>query len=113
MDKELERALALSVGDSVDNEKNIKNGPVEDDISKAIRLSMQSNSNEVPLGAGNVSNEDMEMQKALAASITALPGNSEHFDPNFSFRQENIPVGVKNVGNTCYFSSLIQVYVYY
>jgi ubiquitin carboxyl-terminal hydrolase 25/28 len=39
-----------------------------------------------------------------------LPSNFEPLDPIARQRVDGIPPGLKNIGNTCYFNSLMQAY---
>lgn len=53
------------------------------------------------------------MQKALAASLENNNYNNASYEPlppKDRKREAGVPVGLKNVGNTCYFNSLIQTY---
>ncbi len=34
---------------------------------------------------------------------------NELFDPDLRLKTDNVPTGLKNVGNTCYFNSILQV----
>eukprot|EP01022_Parablepharisma_sp_SALTPOND_P001351 TRINITY_DN106156_c1_g1_i1.p1 TRINITY_DN106156_c1_g1~~TRINITY_DN106156_c1_g1_i1.p1 ORF type:complete len:938 (-),score=127.57 TRINITY_DN106156_c1_g1_i1:56-2869(-) len=56
---------------------------------------------------------DMDMQAAIAMSIqenkTVAP-EAAFFIPEVKIRQEGVPVGLRNSGNTCYFNSLLQAY---
>lgn len=51
--------------------------------------------------AGSVIDE--QLQKAMEESLKSEP---KTFDQRN--RDENLPVGLKNVGNTCYFNTFIQ-----
>lgn len=57
--------------------------------------------------------EDPNIQKAIQESL--MTNNATNFayeplQPKDRQREEGVPVGLKNVGNTCYFNSLIQTY---
>lgn len=67
--------------------------------------------------------DDVQMQQAIelskqtalyeqyAGNLTATQLNTfEPFKPEERLRQEGVPVGLRNVGNTCYFNSLLQSY---
>ncbi len=57
--------------------------------------------------------EDDDLKRAIEMSIKDNPvalGSFEPLNPNERMRVEGIPAGLKNVGNTCYFNSLLQTY---
>lgn len=61
-----------------------------------------------------MSQEETAMQQAIEQSLKehGLPdyGSYEPLNPEQRLREEGTPVGIKNVGNTCYFNSLLQTY---
>lgn len=75
------------------------------------------NSKGTPIGGGlEVNNEeDVEIQRIMLASIQQ---QNQHgvFQSTFTAEErkriEGYPVGLQNVGNTCYFNSLMQAYFY-
>jgi ubiquitin carboxyl-terminal hydrolase 25 len=58
--------------------------------------------------------EDEEMQRVLYQSMAEQKGSSNfEYEPLNAMerkREPGMPVGLRNVGNTCYFNSLIQTY---
>lgn len=69
----------------------------------------------LPSGAGFISREDELLNEAIEKSLKETRasdalGSFEPLNPEERVRQEGTPVGLKNVGNTCYVNSLIQTY---
>uniref|UniRef100_A0A8C9VHR5 Ubiquitin carboxyl-terminal hydrolase n=1 Tax=Scleropages formosus TaxID=113540 RepID=A0A8C9VHR5_SCLFO len=83
-------------------------GP-KDDLQTAIELSLQESQ--------NAQEEERELNRALEASVEESAANAkrkrceasgESANPADWIRQDDWPVGVRNVGNTCWFSAVIQ-----
>ncbi|XP_078483959.1 ubiquitin carboxyl-terminal hydrolase 25 isoform X7 [Ciona intestinalis] len=93
----------------------------EDDLQKAIALSLQV-SNDISMAPGTSSSvehlEGDDLARALAESIADIQsrqpnsGDASHRhkkDPHNLLRiSKNWPVGLKNVGNSCWFSVVVQ-----
>ncbi|KAK4298918.1 hypothetical protein Pmani_028776 [Petrolisthes manimaculis] len=85
-----------------------------DDLQKAIALSLQDQSTTTTTTTiQGVSAEDQEVSRALEASLKdsrrpqATPGD-EPLNPRERKRQLGIPVGLKNIGNSCWFNVIVQ-----
>ncbi|XP_011404322.2 PREDICTED: ubiquitin carboxyl-terminal hydrolase 28-like isoform X1 [Amphimedon queenslandica] len=83
----------------------------DDDLQKALALSLQDMQHQ----GGGISLEDQELSKALEASIadthTEYGPVSRFVDPLNPHERKKIegfPLGLKNIGNTCWFSAVIQ-----
>lgn len=97
---------------TVNNEKNTsnaQNGPAKDDLQTAIELSLQESQ--------QAEAEQRELHRALEVSAEEnaarikrkrCEGSGESCSPADWIRQEDCPVGIRNVGNTCWFSAVIQ-----
>ncbi|XP_064157376.1 ubiquitin carboxyl-terminal hydrolase 25-like isoform X1 [Anguilla rostrata] len=83
----------------------------KDELQKALALSL-SESSEAFRETG-VSEEEQAISRVLEASLEANKQSqstpwSELPNPHDRKRQDSCPVGLKNVGNTCWFSAVIQ-----
>nr|XP_001920096.1 ubiquitin carboxyl-terminal hydrolase 28 isoform X1 [Danio rerio] len=97
---------------TANNEKNTssaQNGPAKDDLQTAIELSLQESQ--------QAEAERRELHRALEVSAEEnaarikrkrCEGSGESCSPAEWIRQEDCPVGIRNVGNTCWFSAVIQ-----
>ncbi|XP_073679972.1 ubiquitin carboxyl-terminal hydrolase 28 isoform X2 [Garra rufa] len=91
------------------NTSNTQNGPAKDDLQTAIELSLQESQ--------QAEAEQRELHRALEVSAEEnaarmkrkrCEGSGESGSPADWIRQEDCPVGIRNVGNTCWFSAVIQ-----
>ena len=109
---------ALNSSETIEQAINlVLNSPPQDDLMKAIQASMTDTGGP---GTGStvagVGSEDVDLNRAIMESMQT---NNSSANPTYEplpiiqrKRKEGIPVGLKNVGNTCYFNSLIQTYFY-
>lgn len=79
-----------------------------DDLQKAIALSLQDQQ-ETPTLQG-ISAEDQEVSRALEASLkdSQPQATIDLLNPRERKRQPGVPVGLKNIGNSCWFNVIIQ-----
>lgn len=120
-EEEFQKAIALSLaaegGGGAGPEENIDPNDVE--LAHAIALSKQESglaaagakpNPEVVDLTGEAGGDDL--QATLLASIQTAQGRTPVIssDPTTLERVGKTPVGLKNVGNTCYLNSLIQTY---
>jgi ubiquitin carboxyl-terminal hydrolase 25/28 len=73
---------------------------------------MQMAGNEAIAG---VTDQDYDLNRVLLQSMQEQKNNVnsssyEPLNPEQRKREEGVPCGLKNIGNTCYFNSLLQVY---
>ncbi|XP_032888257.1 ubiquitin carboxyl-terminal hydrolase 25 isoform X1 [Amblyraja radiata] len=105
----------ISVGSQADTNVIDLTGDDKDDLQRAIALSLEE-SNRAFRETG-ITDEEQAISRVLEASIAENKASlkrtqgevwSDSLNPYDRKRQENCPVGLKNVGNTCWFSAVIQ-----
>uniref|UniRef100_A0A3B3RV06 Ubiquitin carboxyl-terminal hydrolase 25 n=1 Tax=Paramormyrops kingsleyae TaxID=1676925 RepID=A0A3B3RV06_9TELE len=96
----------MSVGSQADT---------RDDLQRAIALSLEESSR--AFRETGITDEEQAISRVLEASIAENKASlkrshtevwSDSPNPHDRKRQDNCPVGLKNVGNTCWFSAVIQ-----
>uniref|UniRef100_A0A7M4F366 Ubiquitin carboxyl-terminal hydrolase 25 n=1 Tax=Crocodylus porosus TaxID=8502 RepID=A0A7M4F366_CROPO len=105
----------ISVGSQADTNVIDLTGDDKDDLQRAIALSLEE-SNRAFRETG-ITDEEQAISRVLEASIAENKASlkrthpevwSDSPNPYDRKRLENCPVGLKNVGNTCWFSAVIQ-----
>uniref|UniRef100_A0A672SAJ7 ubiquitinyl hydrolase 1 n=1 Tax=Sinocyclocheilus grahami TaxID=75366 RepID=A0A672SAJ7_SINGR len=92
------------------NTSNTQNGAAKDDLQTAIELSLQeSQQAEVEQRELHRALEVSAEENAACVKRKRCEGSGESCSPADWIRQEDCPVGIRNVGNTCWFSAVIQV----
>ncbi|XP_049599302.1 ubiquitin carboxyl-terminal hydrolase 25 isoform X6 [Syngnathus scovelli] len=105
----------ISVGSQADSNVIDLTGDDKDDLQRAIALSL-AESNRAFRETG-ITDEEQAISRVLEASIAENKASlkrthtevwSDSPNPYDRKRIDNCPVGLKNVGNTCWFSAVIQ-----
>ncbi|XP_035636241.1 ubiquitin carboxyl-terminal hydrolase 25-like isoform X1 [Oncorhynchus keta] len=105
----------ISVGSQADTNVIDLTGDDKDDLQRAIALSLEESCR--AFRETGITDEEQAISRVLEASIAENKASlkrthtevwSDSPNPHDRKRMENCPVGLKNVGNTCWFSAVIQ-----
>eukprot|EP01080_Neovahlkampfia_damariscottae_P010741 gene10741-3361_t len=105
-----ENQLEQALKESLQDQKMTDNSPLntsEDDLNKAIEASLKETT--VPKST-TTSSSDHDLNLAIEASLKDTPTIISSFNDTTEKREKNFPIGLQNVGNTCYVNSLLQTY---
>uniref|UniRef100_A0AAQ4Q5C2 Ubiquitin carboxyl-terminal hydrolase 25 n=1 Tax=Gasterosteus aculeatus aculeatus TaxID=481459 RepID=A0AAQ4Q5C2_GASAC len=105
----------ISVGSQADTNVIDLTGDDKDDLQRAIALSLEESSR--AFRETGITDEEQAISRVLEASIAENKASlkrthtevwSDSLNPHDRKRIDTCPVGLKNVGNTCWFSAVIQ-----
>ncbi|XP_030060077.1 ubiquitin carboxyl-terminal hydrolase 25 isoform X2 [Microcaecilia unicolor] len=105
----------ISVGSQADTNVIDLTGDDKDDLQRAIALSLEESSR--AFRETGITDEEQAISRVLEASIAENKASlkrthpevwNDSPNPHDRKRLDNCPVGLKNVGNTCWFSAVIQ-----
>ncbi|XP_068456053.1 ubiquitin carboxyl-terminal hydrolase 25 isoform X4 [Clinocottus analis] len=105
----------ISVGSQADTNVIDLTGDDKDDLQRAIALSLEESSR--AFRETGITDEEQAISRVLEASIAENKASlkrthtevwSDSPNPHDRKRIDTCPVGLKNVGNTCWFSAVIQ-----
>ncbi|XP_054902560.1 ubiquitin carboxyl-terminal hydrolase 25 isoform X5 [Poeciliopsis prolifica] len=105
----------ISVGSQADTNVIDLTGDDKDDLQRAIALSLEESSR--AFRETGITDEEQAISRVLEASIAENKASlkrthtevwSDSPNPHDRKRIDSCPVGLKNVGNTCWFSAVIQ-----
>uniref|UniRef100_A0A8C6LJI3 Ubiquitin carboxyl-terminal hydrolase 25 n=1 Tax=Nothobranchius furzeri TaxID=105023 RepID=A0A8C6LJI3_NOTFU len=105
----------ISVGSQADTNVIDLTGDDKDDLQRAIALSLEESSR--AFRETGITDEEQAISRVLEASIAENKASlkrthtevwSDSPNPHDRKRIDGCPVGLKNVGNTCWFSAVIQ-----
>ncbi|PRP79760.1 hypothetical protein PROFUN_12622 [Planoprotostelium fungivorum] len=86
----------------------------DQELQKAIELSKQQTREKpvemVDLSKPEDTNMAIAVENSLMANADGMSTINHYENPQFRKREDNVPVGIKNIGQTCYVNSLLQAY---
>lgn len=78
-----------------------------------IDFILKENDKQRQSALNTVPSTDADLEKTIAASMETAKEENVNLaidDSNLQMRTQGTPVGLKNIGNTCYLNSLLQMY---